>query len=49
MAVVEALAGIGDEMRRLRADVLRWSLLFRLGQFAALATMFSILQRALGR
>jgi hypothetical protein len=29
--------------------VLRWSLLFWLGQFAALAAMFSILVRALGR
>ena len=49
VAVVEALASIRDEMSRLRADVLRWSLLFWLSQFAALATMFSILLRALGR
>jgi len=49
VAVVEALASIRDEMSRLRADVLRWSLLFWLGQFAALATLFSILLRALGR
>ena len=49
VAVVEALASIRDEMNRLRADVLRWSLLFWLGQFAALAAMFSILLRALGR
>jgi len=48
-AVVEGLASIRDEMSRLRADVLRWSLLFWLGQSAALATMFSILLRALGR
>ena len=49
VAVVEGLASIRDEMSRLRADVLRWSLLFWLGQFAALATMFSMLLRALGR
>jgi hypothetical protein len=48
-SLVEGLASIRDEMSRLRADVLRWSLLFWLGQFAALATMFSILLRALGR
>jgi hypothetical protein len=49
VALVEGLASIRDEMSRLRVDVLRWSLLFWLGQFAALATMFSILLRALGR
>jgi hypothetical protein len=49
VAVTEGLASIRDEMNRLRADVLRWSLLFWLGQFAALATMFSVLLRALGR
>jgi hypothetical protein len=49
VAVGEGLASIRDEMSRLRADVLRWSLLFWLGQFAALAAMFSILVRALGR
>src|SRR4051812_380739 len=48
-ALVEGLASIRDEMSRLRGDVLRWSLLIWLGQFAALATMFSILLRALGR
>ena len=49
VAVVEAMAGIRDEMSRLRSDVLRWSLLFWRGQFAALAAMFSTLLRALGR
>lgn len=49
VAVVEGMASIRDEMSRLRSDVLRSSLLFWLGQFAALATMFSVLLRALGR
>ena len=49
VALVEGLASIRDETSRLRGDVLRWSLLFWLGQFAALASMFSILVRALGR
>jgi hypothetical protein len=36
-------------MIRLRVDVLRWSLLFWLGRFAAMAAMFTLLPRALGR
>jgi len=47
-ALVEGLSGIRKEMSDLRVDVIRWSFLFWLGQVAAMATMLSVLLRALG-
>src|SRR5262245_40238033 len=49
VALVEGLSLIRKEMGELRVDVLRWSFLFWLGQVAAIATMFTLLLRALGR
>ena len=49
VALAEGLSHIRKDMGEIRADVLRWSFLFWLGQVAAIATMFTILLRALGR
>ena len=45
----EGLAALRVEMANLRADVLRWSFLFWLGQMATMATMFAYMLRVLER
>ena len=45
----EGFAALRVEMANLRADVLRWSFLFWLGQLAAMATMFGYMLRVLER
>jgi hypothetical protein len=45
----EGFAAFRVEMANLRADVLRWSFLFWLGQLAAMATMFGYMLQVLER
>ena len=45
----EGFSALRVEMANLRADVLRWSFLFWLGQLAAMATMFGYMLRVLER
>jgi hypothetical protein len=49
IALAEGLATIRTEMSELRTDVLRWSFLFWIGQFAATAALLGIMLRFMGR
>ena len=49
IALAEGLAKIRTEMSELRTDVLRWSFLFWIGQFAATAALLGIMLRFMGR
>ena len=49
VAIAEGLATIRTDVSDARADVLRWSFLFWIGQFAATAALLGILLRFLGR
>ena len=41
----DGLAGIRQDMVNVRADLMKWTLLLWLGQFAALATVLSLILR----
>ncbi len=49
VALTEGLSKIRIEMTDMRADVLRWSFLFWIGQVAATATLLAFMLRALAR
>ena len=49
MALAEGLAKIRTEMSELRTDVLRWSFVFWIGQFAATAALFGLMLKFIGR
>ena len=49
VALVEGLSKIRTEMGDLRADVLRWSFVFWVGQILAIATLLAFMLRAFPR
>ncbi len=49
VALAEGLAKIRTEMSELRTDVLRWSFLFWIGQFAATAALLGVMLQFMGR
>ena len=49
VALTDGLTKIRLEMSELRADVLRWSFVFWLGQFAATAALLGLMLRLAGR
>ena len=49
VAIAEGLAKIGTDMNETRADVIRWSFMFWIGQFAATAALLAFMLRWSGR
>lgn len=49
VAIAEGLATVRTDVSDVRAGVLRWSFLFWIGQFTAIAALLGILLRFLGR
>ena len=49
IALTERLADVGTEISEMRAEVLRWSFLFWVGQVAATAAVLGFMLRLIGR
>jgi hypothetical protein len=49
IAIAEGLAKVRTDVSEMRADILRWSFLFWLGQFTATVALIGVMLRFFGR